>query len=80
MMLVDQTSKNVHDVRKVCLETTLCVLACFVEFYVFILDEIYVGGPKIIYKHRLVGNLRENIPNDNPRVLEEGHMLVVKTS
>ena len=39
---------NVHDVRKVCLELTLCVYACFVEFYVFILDEIHVGGPKLI--------------------------------
>ena len=46
-----QTSKNVHDVRKVCLEMTLCVLACFIEFYVFFFDEIDVRGPKIIYKH-----------------------------
>ena len=30
-----QTSKNVHDIRKVCLQTTLCVLACFVKFYMF---------------------------------------------
>ena len=41
-----QTSKNGNDVRKACLETTLCVYACFVEFYLFVLDEVYVGGPK----------------------------------
>ena len=41
-----QTSKNVHDVRKVCLETNLCVLECFIEFYVLVLDEIYVRGLK----------------------------------
>ena len=35
-----QTSKNVHDVRKVCLEKTLCVLACFIEFYVFVSEKI----------------------------------------
>ena len=34
--------KDVHDVRKVCLETTLCVIACFDEFYVLVLDEIDV--------------------------------------
>ena len=46
-----QTSKNVHDIRKVCLETTLCVYACFIEFYVFVLDEIDMVGPKILYEH-----------------------------
>ena len=40
-----QTSKNVHDIRKVCLETTLCIYACFIEFYVFVLDKIHVRGP-----------------------------------
>ena len=44
-----QTSQNVYDVRKVCLETTLCVYVYFVEFYVFILVEIHVRGPKIVY-------------------------------
>ena len=48
MMFWGQTSKNVHDVWKVCLETTLCVLACVGEFYVFILDEIDIGGPKLL--------------------------------
>ena len=67
-----QTSKNVHDVLKVCLEMTLCVLACFVEFYVFVLDEIHVRDSKIVYDHVWVGNVLENVPNDHPRVLEEG--------
>ena len=71
MQFEGQTSKNVHDVRKVCLETTLCVYACFVKFYVFVLDEINVRGPKIIYDHVWVGNTRLNIPKDHPRVLEE---------
>ena len=43
-----QTSKNVHDVRQVFLETTLCAFASFVEFYVLFLDKIDVRGPKII--------------------------------
>ena len=43
-----QTSKYVHDVRKVCLETTLGFYACFVEFYVFVLDKIDVVGPKLV--------------------------------
>ena len=43
-----QTCKTVHYVRKVCLETTLCVYACFVEFYVFILDETLVIVPKLV--------------------------------
>ena len=42
---------NVHDVRKVCLEMTLCVLACFVKFYVFVFDEIDIKGPKLVYNH-----------------------------
>ena len=48
-----QTSKNVHDVQKVCLETTLCVYACFVKFYVFVLDENHVRGTKIIYEENI---------------------------
>ena len=46
-----QRSNNVHDVRKVCLEMTLCVLACFMEFYMFVFDEINVTGPKLVYEH-----------------------------
>ena len=46
-----QTSKNVHDVQKVCLEKTLCVYAFFVEFYVFVLEEIHVRGTKLLYEH-----------------------------
>ena len=41
-----QTSNNVHDVRMVCFEMTLCVYVCFVEFYVFVLDKTHVVGPK----------------------------------
>ena len=46
-----EMSKNAHDVRKVFLETTLGVYVCFIEFYVFILDETYVLGPKLLCKH-----------------------------
>ena len=67
-----QRFKNVHDVRKVCLETTLCILACFIEFYVLFLDEIDVVGHKIVYKHIGVGNFWEKVPKDHLRVLEEG--------
>ena len=52
-----QTSKSVQDIRKVCFEMTLCVLAYFVEFYVFVLDEIDMGGPKIVFDHFCVGNV-----------------------
>ena len=48
--------KNVHDVWKVFLKTTFVVYACIVEFYVFVFDEIYVVGNKIVYKHILVRN------------------------
>ena len=41
MKFYSQTYKNVHDVWMVFLETTLCVIACFVEFYVFHFNEIY---------------------------------------
>ena len=63
---------NVQDVRKVCLETTLCVLACLNKFYVFVLDEIDVASPKLVYEHIRVGRVWEKIPKDHPRVLEEG--------
>ena len=65
-------SNNVHDVRKVCLETSLYVLVYFIEFYVFVLDEINVRGPKLVYKHIQVGNVQAKLPKDQPRVLEEG--------
>ena len=75
-----QTSKNLDDVQKVCFDMTLCVIACFVEFYVFVLDEIYVRGVKIIEDIIWVGKVCKFIPKDQPRVLEEGHKLVAKTS
>ena len=74
-----QMSKNVHDVQKVCLETTLCVLECFFAFYVFVLDEIHVGGPKFDYKYIWIRNVRTNIHKDHPRVLEEGPFIRAKT-
>ena len=57
VMFGGQMFKNVHDVGKLCLETTLRVFACFVEFYVFVFYEIHVRGPKLIYFHVLVGNI-----------------------
>ena len=67
-------SNNVHNIRKVCLETTLCVLACFVEFYLFVLNEIVLRYPKIVYKYIRVGNIRHKIPKEQPGVLEERPM------
>ena len=51
-----------------------------VKFHVFLLDEIYVGGPKLVYGHIMVGYVREKIPKDHPRVVQEGPMLVAKTA
>ena len=67
-----ETSKNVHDVWKVFFEMTFCVVACFIAFYVFVLDKIHVRGPKLVYKHVLVGNIWENISKDHLMVIEEG--------
>ena len=39
-----QTSKNIHDMRKVCLRKCLCVFMCFSEVYMFGLIEIDVEG------------------------------------
>ena len=75
-----QTSNNVHGVRKVCLETTMSVYACFVEFYVFVLDKINVRGPKVVYYDVWVGNVWENIAKNHPRVLEAGHFMSAKIS
>lgn len=57
MIFGGKTSKNVHDVRKVCLLTSLCVLVCSVEFYVFVFDEIYVRVPKHVYNYIQVGKV-----------------------
>ena len=73
-------SKNVHDVRKVCLETTVCVLTYFIEFYVFVLDQINLDVSELVYNHIRVRKFWENIPKAHPRVLEEGPMLVAKTA
>ena len=52
-----QTSKKIHDVRKICLETILCVFVCFIEFYVIVLEKIYVIIPKFVYEDIRVGNV-----------------------
>lgn len=57
-----QKSKNVHDFQKTCPEMTLCVYACFVEFYVFVLDEMDVVGPKLVYEHVWVANAVKTSP------------------
>ena len=75
-----QTSNNVQYVRKVYLEINLCVNASFVYFYIFFFDEIDVVGPKLVYEHVCVRNVRENITMDNLRVLYKGPMLAPKTS
>ena len=46
-----QTSKKFYEIRKVFLETTLCVYVYLVKFYVFIFDETYMVSPKLVYKH-----------------------------
>ena len=58
--------------ERFCLEMTLCVLICFIKFYVFIFYEIDVGGPNIVYDHIPVGNVWVKFLKDQPRVLEEG--------
>ena len=56
-----QTSKNVYDVRKVCLETTLRVYVCFIVFDVFVLHETHVLGLKHVYDNIWVGNVHVRI-------------------
>ena len=65
-------TKNVHDVQKDCLETTLCLLLCFIAFYMLVLDKIYVGGTKLVYLKIWVVNVRLKVPKDQPSFLEEG--------
>ena len=78
-MFHGETSKNVHDIRKMCLEMTLSVKACLVEFYVFVLDELYVRGVNLIDDRICVGNFWETMPKDQPKFLDEGPKLVVET-
>ncbi len=44
-----------------------------------VLEEINLRGDKIIYNHVWVGNVWSNIPKDQPRALEGGPILGVKT-
>ena len=46
----------------------------------FVLGEIHVRGPKIVYGHVRVENFKANIPKDNPSVLEEGPKVGVKAA
>ena len=46
----------------------------------FVFDESDVRCVKIVYNNFWVGNVWANIPKDQPRVLEEGHVLVAKTA
>ena len=48
-----QTSKNVHDVRKVFLRMYSCVLMCLSEFYAFVLFELSVGCSYDLDEHFL---------------------------
>ena len=57
-MFGGQTSKNLYDVRKVCLATTLYVYVCFIEFYVFFMDETYMLSSKLVYEHIWDKNVR----------------------
>ena len=75
-----QTFKNVHDVLKVCFEMTSCVLESFVEFYAFVLDEIYMECLKLIYENIWIGNVQVKVPKDHPRVLEKGPFSRSKTA
>ena len=76
MKFEGQTSKNVHDVRKVCIKITMCVDVWFVDFYVFIADEILLKGPKLVYEYVWVWNF----PKDNPTFLKKWPMFMSKTA
>ena len=70
MKFAGQTSKNIHDIRKVCLQTTLCVLSYFINFY-FFLDEIDMGGPKLEYEHIRLEMSEETSPRTIQRSLRK---------
>ena len=72
-------SKN-HDVRKVCLEMTLCVLGSFIEIYVFFWAKIDVRHLKIVYMHFGVGNIRAKVHEDMLRALEVLPIMWAKTA
>ena len=46
----------------------------------FVLDEINVSVHILIEDHVWVVNVWENIPKDQPRVFDEGPILVAKTA
>ena len=43
--------KEFHDVQNVFFETTMHVYVCFVNFYMFVLNETHVVGHKLVYEH-----------------------------
>ena len=55
-------------------------LACFVEFYVLVLDHIHVRGPKLVYDNVWVVNFKANIPKDHQGSLGKGPKLVPKAA
>lgn len=57
-MIGGLTSKNINDVWKVCLGSTLLVYVCFVEVCIYFLDETYVIRPKLVCKNMWVANVR----------------------
>ena len=46
------------------------------SFFMFILDKIDMGGPKIVYKYILVGKFCAKVPEDQPRVIYEGTFIL----
>ena len=73
-----QTSKKVYYVWNICLERTLCVLVCFVEFYVFVMDELGVGVLNLYMNIFKFKNSGKKVPKDQPRFLQEGPFVWAK--
>lgn len=57
---------------------TFYVLVCFVEFYVFFLDEIDMGGTKLIYDYIIFVNIQVKVTKDQPMVFDDGLFIWVK--
>lgn len=80
MKIGGQISKNVNDVQKVFLKMNFCALLCFIEFYVFVWDTIYVNGFKIKYEHIRIEIVWVKFTKGKPRVVEERPNLIAKTA
>ena len=46
----------------------------FIKFYVLVVDEIDIRGPKLVFDHFVVVKILKIFHKDQPRVLEEGPM------